>query len=271
MIATAISTLLAGRVRPESAYAAPLTRMGIHPVHGEVSDLLDTVAVGDVIRPGTITIEPDATLGVVQGILQRNRLHGAPVVVGDRLIGIVAESDIIRAGGPSDQVVAADAMTPNPATVIPSAPVSEALERMAALGVGRLAVVDAEDPTRLIGMFRREDVITAYHHALGTTARDHARPERLRARTQANARFFELEIPAGSLADGRPVSEIPWPEGCLIVSINRGATQLVPSGQTVVRAEDAILAFGGDEARDRLIERLSTSAETLSEVAQLDR
>jgi hypothetical protein len=38
--------------------------MGIHPVHGEVSDLLDSVAVGDVIRAGTITIEPDAPLGV---------------------------------------------------------------------------------------------------------------------------------------------------------------------------------------------------------------
>jgi CIC family chloride channel protein len=44
MIATAIATILAGRVRPESAYEAPLARMGIHPTRGEVTDLLDTVA-----------------------------------------------------------------------------------------------------------------------------------------------------------------------------------------------------------------------------------
>lgn len=257
MIATAISTLLAGRVRPESAYAAPLARMGIHPVHGEVSDLLDTVTVGDVIQAETVTIEPGATLGFVQGVLQRNRLHGVPVVSGDRLIGLIAESDIIRAGGPSDQLLAADAMTPNPATVMPTTPVSEALERMAALGVGRLPVVGVDEPTRLVGMFRREDVVSAYHRALGTTARDHGQSERLRARTQANARFFEMEIPAGSIADGRALSEVPWPEGCLIVSINRGSTHVVPSGPTILRAGDAITAFGGDEARDRLIGRLS--------------
>jgi len=258
MIATAIGTVLARRVRPESAYEAPLNRMGIHPVHGQVSDLLDTVTVGDVIRTETVSIDPDVSLGVAQGVLQRNRLHGVPVVSDDRLVGLLAESDILRAGGPSDQVSAADAMTPNPVTVVPSTPVSEALERMATLGIGRLPVVEMDEPSRLLGMFRREDVVSAYHRALGLTGRDNAQPERLRARTGANARFFELEISEGSIADGRPLSEVAWPEGCLIVSINRGAMQLVPSGPTVLQAGDAITAFGGEEARVRLLERLST-------------
>jgi CIC family chloride channel protein len=261
MIATAISTILAGRVRPESAYQAPLTRMGIHPAHGGVTDLLDTISVGDVVRRETITVEPDVSLGEVQGLLQRNRLHGVPVVSDGRLVGLVAESDIVRAGGPSDQVHAVDAMTPNPATVIPETPVSEALERMAALGVGRLPVVDAEDATHLVGMFRREDVITAYHRALGASARRGALPDRLRARTQAGARFFEIEIPTGSAADGRPISEFPWPEGCLLVSINRGSELLIPTGSSVLHAGDAITAFGGDGPRDRLAERLAVGPE----------
>ena len=261
MIATAISTILAGRVRPESAYQAPLNRMGIHPAHGGVTDLLDTISVGEVVNRKVIVVEPDLSLGEVQGLLQRNRLHGVPVVSDGRLVGLIAESDIVRAGGPSDQVRAADAMTPNPATVIPETPVSEALERMAALGVGRLPVVDAKDATSLVGIFRREDVITAYHIALGASARQGALPDRLRARTQAGARFFEVGIPAGSGADGRAVSEFPWPEGCLLVSINRGVDLLVPSGSTVLRAGDAITAFGGDGPRDRLAERLAVRGE----------
>ncbi len=261
MIATAISTILAGWVRPESAYQAPLTRMGIHPAHGGVTDLLDTISVGDVVRREVITVHPDQSLGDVQGLLQRNRLHGVPVVSDGRLVGLIAESDIVRAGGPSDQVRAADVMTPNPATVIPETPVSEALERMAALGVGRLPVVDAVDATSLVGIFRREDVITAYHTALGTTARHGALPDRLRARTHAEARFFEIGIPVGSAADGRPVSEFPWPEGCLLVSINRGSDLLIPSGSTVLQAGDAITAFGGDGPRDRLAERLAVGAD----------
>ena len=261
MIATAISTILAGWVRPESAYAAPLARMGIHPVHAGVTDLLDTVKVGDVVTGVAVTVAPDATLGEVQGILQRHRLHGVPVVADGRLVGLVAESDIVRAGGPSDQVTAAKAMTPNLATVNPEARVSEALERMAALGVGRLPVVDAAHPDRLVGMFRREDVVAAYHSALSATARSHAVPDRVSARTRAGADFFEWTIAPGSVADGRSVSEIPWPEGCLLVSIHRGSAQLVPTGATVLRPGDAITVLGGGEARERLVERLAAPGE----------
>jgi len=257
MVAAAISTILAGRVRPESAYAAPLARMGIHPVSGGITDLLDTVTVGDVVSRSLVIVGPDESLGEVQATMQRNRLQGVPVTTDGRLLGVVAASDLTRAGGPSDQVTAADVMTPNPATVTLPTPVSEALERMAALGVGRLPVVDEGDSTRLIAMFRREDVVTAYHQALGATARARTRGDQLGARTDSNAHFFELAITSGSLANGRPISEIPWPEGCVVVSVHRGSGLLVPDGSTVIRAGDAITAFGSDEARNRLLERLA--------------
>ena len=132
---------------------------------------------------------------------------------------------------------------------------------MAALGVGRLPVVDSDDPRRLIGVFRREDVIAAYHQALSTTARASAVPGRVGARTRAGAVFADLTIPAGSVADGRPVSEVPWPEGCLLVSVYRGTAQLVPSGGTVLHSGDAITVFGGREANHRLLERLTVGLE----------
>jgi CIC family chloride channel protein len=256
MITTAIATLLAGLVRPLSAYTAPLHRMGIHLRENPVTDLLDTVRVGDVITPSSPWVAPETSLGEVQGMLQRHRVHGLPVVDRGRLVGLIAESDITRAGGPSDQVSAGEAMTPNPVTATRDTPVSEALERMGALGVGRLPVVAADDPGRLVGMFRREDAVLAYHRALGTTARASGLPDRLRARTGPGASFFEFEIPPGSPADGRKISEIPWPEGCVVVSVQRGTRLLVPSGPTEVRSGDAVTAFGGEEARRRLVERL---------------
>ncbi len=261
MVATAISTILAARVRPESAYTSPLTRMGIHPAQGGVTDLLDTVRVGDVVHENPVQVSAEDSLGEVQGLMQRHRLHGVPVVSDGRLLGVIAESDIVRAGGASDQVTAGDAMTPNPVTVSRQTPVSEALERMAALGVGRLPVVDEQDRSLLIGMFRREDAITAYHRALGANAQARSLADRLQARTQPGARFFEFQIPPGSIASGRLVSEVPWPEGCIVVSINRGSSLLVPTGQTRLSEGDAITAFGSDEARDRLIERLSNVVE----------
>lgn len=261
MVATAISTILAGRVRPESAYTAPLTRMGIHPARAGVTDLLDTVRVGDVASPQPVTVAPDDSLGQVHGVMQRRRLHGAPVIADGKLVGVISESDIARAGGPSDQVTAKEAMTPNPVTVNRDTPVSEALERMAALGVGRLPIVDDRERSHLVGIFMRESVIAAYHQALSAQTRAGNLPERLKARTQSGAEFFELQIPSGSIADGRAVSEIPWPEGCLVVSVHRGTSLLVASGHTRLQAGDAITAFGSGEARDRLISRLSRTGE----------
>ena len=57
----------------------------------------------------------------------------------DELVGIVTISDINRAD-PDEATTVGQVMTPRPVTVEPDTPVSRALERMAALGVGRLPV-----------------------------------------------------------------------------------------------------------------------------------
>jgi len=257
MLAVATATFLTNRFHPESAYTAPLVRMGIHvgtPAH---VDLLDTVKVGDLGLPPPVTVPPTATLGEVRGVLQRQRLHGVPVVNGDgHLLGIVAESDILRAGGPSDQVTAADAMTKNPVTVTESMPVSEVLERMAVLGVGRLPVVAEDDPQRLIGMFRREDAINAYHLALGAASRQDRLPERTRVRRSDTTRFFDFEILPESPAAGKKIKEVSWPEGTLVVAIHRGNEVLVASGDEILKPGDALTIFGDEVAERRLRERL---------------
>ncbi len=260
MAAVAVATFLANQLHPESAYTSPLLRMGIHGVRMDHIDLLDTVAVGDLgLRP-PVVVSPDATLGEAEGILRRHRLHGAPVIENGRLIGLIAESDILRAGGPSDQVTVREAMTPDPVSVTTEMPVSAVLERMAALGIGRLPVVDPEDPGRLLAMFRREDAIAAYHLALGRAARRDRLPERVRRRRTPGTGFFEFTIPPDSVADGRKIKEVPWPEGCIVVSIHRGHDLLVASGDVELRAGDAVTAFGDEPARRRLLERLGAGA-----------
>jgi CIC family chloride channel protein len=257
MVATVLSTILASRIRPESAYTAPLARMGIHPTRGSVTDLLDTVLVRDTMAGLPVTVGPNSSLGEVQGVMQRHRLLSVPVVEEDALVGIISETDVIRSGGPSDQVKAADAMTPNPVTVNPLNPVSDALERMAAMGVRSLPIVAENDPRSLIGVFDRDDVVAAYHRALGTRSQAESSPERLTARTRPSAGFFDMEVPAESVADGRSVSEVPWPEACILVSIHRGTSLVIPRGDTRLRGGDSITVYGSKDARDRLSERLT--------------
>lgn len=257
MVAVAVAMLLAPRLYPESAYTKPLTRMGIQVTRGGEIDLLDSVRVAEAMTKKNMVAHQDLTLAELQGVLDRGRHHGVPVVDDEgHLVGVVTVTDILRAGGPSDQVTVREAMTPNPVTVTPETPASEALERMAALGVGRIPVVDSGDPRHLVGMFRREDAVNAYHRARGAAARQAAEREHLRLRTRIGAHFFDFVIPANSMAVGRQVKEIPWPEGCLAVSVVREGEVLVAQGATVLQAGDRVTCFGDDRMRERLLQRL---------------
>jgi CIC family chloride channel protein len=139
MLTVAISTIITGRLHGESAYTAPLMRMGIHTAPTDQVDLLARITIGDLELEPAIAVAPTATLTQVEGVLRRNRANGVAVVDDrERLVGIVSDSDITRLGGASDQHTAADAMTPNPVTISLDVPVADALERMAVLGVGRL-------------------------------------------------------------------------------------------------------------------------------------
>jgi len=258
MLAVAIATILTGRLHRQSAYTAPLARMGIHTVPTDQVDILTRVTIGDLDLPEPVTVAPTDTLTKVEGVLRRNRANGVAVVDDEhRLVGIVCDSDITRLGGASDQYVAADAMTPNLVTVSADVPVSDALERMAVLGVGRLPVVDRRHPDRIVALFRREDAIAAYHLALGTAARANDQPQRFGTPTTSSTRYLEFQIPPRSPADHRKIRELPWPEGCIVVSVHRGNELLVASGDLELRSGDALTVLGDEAARRRMVERLS--------------
>ncbi len=269
MLATSLATVIADRIHKESVYTIPLVRRGIRLLRTSDVDLLDTVAVGDVMTPWDEVLRPQMTTGEVQAVLDRHRHHGLPVADDDgRLIGILTVSDIARTGGPSDQVKAADAMTPRPFTVTPATPVSLALERMASLGVGRLPVVSEEDPTQLVGMFRRETAIKAYHHALSEATEAELQRKRQRIWTRPDAEFFEFHVPAGSVADGRQLKEVRWPPGCTLVAVRRGRAVLIPEGNTVLQDGDVVTGFGAPGARSQVVERLrATSTESSPAIA----
>jgi CBS domain-containing protein len=225
---------------------------------GEI-DLLDTVQVGSVMAASPVVCSTTDLVSDVEQKLHRIRSHGLPVVEDDRLVGVIALSDIARAD--SGDVTVASVMTLRPATVVPSTPVSMALERMAVLGIGRLPVVDENDPARLVGVFRRDDAVRAYHEALTANTDAELHRARLAQRTDPGAGYYEFRIPPGSMADGRAIREVAWPEGSTLVSIRRDRQVEVPTGDTVLERGDVVTAFGTLSSKERMIERLNAGAD----------
>ena len=98
-------------------------------------------------------------------------------------------------------------------------------------------------------MFRRNSVVAAYHHALGATTDRHLYRQRLRQRVQPGATFYEVPVPPGSAAAGKRVSELNWPDEAVLVSIRRDAAVIIPHGDTVIRVNDTVTAFGHGDSR----------------------
>jgi len=257
MLASSLATLIADLLSPESVYTMPLIRKGINLVRSSEVDMLETVTVGQVMSQQE-TVTPDMSLEEARRILEEHGHHGTAVVDGDRLVGILSMSDILRA---RDAATVGEVMTARPVTVIENTPVSETLERMAALGVSRLPVVSAHNVDRLVGMFRRGDAVNAYHRALGEAKGVELARARHRRRAEPGVSFFEVRVPPGSHLDGKLVKEVSWPEGCTVVSVRRGTIVLVPSGNTRLQVGDVITAFGTKGARDALVARLNAGAD----------
>jgi CIC family chloride channel protein len=252
MLSAALATFIGDRLHPASSYAMSLNRKGIRLPTAEDIDLLDTVEVGQVMSKVDSPVHPDTTLEELQRILDRTHHHGVAVVDADRFVGLITLTDIQGAGGPSPDKTVREFMTVRPITVTPDLPVSAALARMASLGLGRLPVVAEDDNLKLVGMFRRESVVSAYHYALGTSTDRQLYRDRVRVRTQPGAGFFEVGLPHGSPLAGRSVSEVAWPPDATLVSIRRGSSVLIPRGQIALEVGDNLTVFGTGESREQL-------------------
>ena len=261
MLTATLATFLAERFNPDSVYSLGLKSMGISVRRTGEVDVLDTIDVAAVMSPVTMTAHPNDDMTGLERRLREHQSHGAPVVEDGQLVGIITISDIARSGRAEKGGRVGAAMTPRPATVTASTRVSRALERMASLGVGRLPVVAEDHPDLLVGMFRREDAVRAYHEALTVRTDVELHRARLAQRTDPAAGYYDFRVPPGSIADGREIREVSWPEGSTLVSIRREREVMVPTGSTVLQSGDLVTAFGTPTSRERVIERLNAGAD----------
>ena len=252
MLAAALATLIGDRIHPESAYTMSLARKGIRLPKSEDIDLLDTVDVEEVMSEVDVVASPGMPMAEFGTLLDRTRHHGMPVVLDRNLVGVISVTDLERVAGREAEATVGEEMSAYPITVTPDLPVSVALARMASLGLGRLPVVADDDPQRLVGMFRRESVVRAYHHALGLATGRELYRDRVKVRTQPGAGFFESMIRRGTPIVGWQVKDVNWPSGAILVSIRRGSSVLIPHGETVIEVGDTITVFGTGESREDL-------------------
>ena len=138
-----------------------LVRRGVR-VAGEYDvDPLAHVAVGAIASKELRVLQALERVGdaltEIKGRAERHQAY--PVLKGERLLGVVTARELLAAE-PTNHVEHLVARAP--VTARPSETVRAAVERMAKEDVGRLIVVDENDPLRATGIITRSDIVSAF-------------------------------------------------------------------------------------------------------------
>jgi CBS domain-containing protein len=100
--------------------------------------------VGDVMRHGVISCEPDASLRAVARIMASYHVHAVVVALAGDVWGIVSAVDVLQlAGSDGERLTAGEIAATEYVTVGPDAPLAEAAQLMREHEVAHLIVTGA--------------------------------------------------------------------------------------------------------------------------------
>jgi H+/Cl- antiporter ClcA len=135
-----------------------LARRGVRVPVEYAADFLDRIAVRDACSRDVVMFRAAQTAGELHAIVATHQ--GFPVVDDDgRLLGVVTRKNFMDRD-PATRV--GDLVTRPPAVVFPDSSLRDAADHMVREDVGRLPVVERDDPTRVIGIITRSDLLRAH-------------------------------------------------------------------------------------------------------------
>lgn len=260
MFATVVATVLAARIEPESIYTLKLVRRGIDFRGRAGLGVTAGVMAADAMTPMSAmhAADPEMTLGELAALFQETGHHGVPVLdLDSHLVGVVTVRDL--EGGLTmlgEQARVREVMTVELELAYSDESLEQVLRRSGSFDVGRIPVVDRDEPTHILGVLRRGDILRAYTSALTKKEDWFHKLDRRRVEHVTGTRIVELNLTEDDVAVGRALRDLELPPDCLIISIHRKRRRIVPHGATVLRAGDHLVAISPSDGGRRLRRRL---------------
>ena len=164
LVAATISHLVSVLVLKRSILTEKVARRGFHVMREYAVDPLEATFVREVMDTDVYTVEPGLSLAELHGALpegspeRRQRLY--PVLDSKgRVVGVLPWSRVLA--GRSDGSTVRAQMVGSFTVAHPDEILRTVADRMAALGLGAVPVVDRADPTRLEGLVTQFDLLEA--------------------------------------------------------------------------------------------------------------
>jgi chloride channel protein, CIC family len=182
-------------VMKRSILTEKVARRGYHVSREYSVDPLELVSVAEVMTAKVVKVPASLPLGKLLNRYflgsERRKHQGYPIVdAGGRLLGVITRSDLLGAEAkrpaPGEEPTAGALVRREPVTALPWESCRTIAERMAETGVGRIPVVSADDPRKVVGIVTRSDLLKPRGRAVEAESK-REKFIRLRAKKQSHA------------------------------------------------------------------------------------
>jgi len=169
MIAVVISIVISRSLSRESIYTLKLVRRGVDINQLYQASPLREVTVGQAMTRDFPAVPPTMLVRDLVTKLRRTGHHGFPVVnKKGEFVGVVTISDVEAAmlKGASPNLTVDDIASRSVVVAYPDEYIHDVFVKLGTRDVGRIPVVDRNNPKHLLGVLRRHDVVVAYGRAI---------------------------------------------------------------------------------------------------------
>lgn len=168
--ACAAAYLVSGLMMRNTIMTEKIARRGVRVPSEYSADHLDQIPVREACSRDVVTLRSDRSLADTRRWIATGAAgtahQGFPVVDPDgRLLGVLTRRDLLDPAQ-SDEAAVRDLLKRPPLVVGEDHSLREAADHMVEADVGRLVVVDERQPTRVLGIITRGDLLAAHAHRL---------------------------------------------------------------------------------------------------------
>ena len=271
MASCVVSTLVSQLLNRDSIYTAKLRRQGVDLLAREDPNVLKSHPVSEAMDREPEVLAPSTNFEALLDLVVQSS-HSQFFVVNSegQLLGAISLREVRRLIYEQETlrhlVVATDLLDISRPVLKESDNLDTAMHLFAAAGVDELAVIDSEDPTRLVGTLSEKDTVEVRNR------------EWLRRDTAGGLSASVAVVEKGQavdLGDGYFVREIPTPHHLLGHSLRElsvrertgvqvlmlrqharadaaEASVRIPTGNEVLREGDFLVVAGSEQALERL-------------------
>ena len=164
MLASTISYITTGQLsiyenQPSSRIDSPAHRREL------AVDVLEFVQVEDAMIHNVMTIRPQGSISSLLETVYRFGHTGYPVIEDDKLVGIITFQDASKVEVENRaETTVADVMSTDLITTYKDETLENALRKLLEGNIGRIPVVERDDPEKLIGIITKYDIIKTHAH-----------------------------------------------------------------------------------------------------------